>query len=179
MRYGVRLRRSPQTAQRDAAYCHHGTISPNGVSRRTAGIRRTIRRPGYPSVSAFTMERSSVGPNRAGLGHLKVRIVENARAAFIPGLSPYDLIQLPQLQSSFLNAFRASSASSNYRTIRQICLTRWSRLASCSVGRAVSSPSHASQVQSMALPVVTQSSHGRQPQDGESLRRQMGQASRG
>ena len=78
----------------------NGTISRNGISRKTAVDRRTARHPGYP-ISQCIRKRieeifgwiKSIG----GLGQLKVRGIEKARTAFILALAAYDLIRLPKL----------------------------------------------------------------------------------
>jgi transposase len=78
----------------------NGTISRNGIARKTAIDRRTTRHPGY-SISQCIRKRieeifgwiKSVG----GLGQLKVRGLEKAKTAFIFALAAYDLIRLPKL----------------------------------------------------------------------------------
>ena len=78
----------------------NGTISRNGISRKTAVDRRTARHPGYP-ISQCIRKRieeifgwvKSIG----GLDQLKVRGIEKARTAFILALAAYDLIRLPKL----------------------------------------------------------------------------------
>ena len=78
----------------------NGTISWNGVPRKTAVDRRTTRHPGY-SISQCIRKRieeifgwiKSTG----GLGQLKIRGIEKARTAFILALAAYDLIRLPKL----------------------------------------------------------------------------------
>jgi transposase len=78
----------------------NGTISRNGVPRKTAVDRRTTRHPGY-SISQCIRKRieeifgwtKSIG----GLGQLKVRGIAKANAAFILALVAYDLIRLPKL----------------------------------------------------------------------------------
>ena len=81
-------------------YAINGTISRNGISRKTAVDRRTARHPGYP-ISQCIRKRieeifgwvKSIG----GLDQLKVRGIEKARTAFILALAAYDLIRLPRL----------------------------------------------------------------------------------
>jgi transposase len=78
----------------------NGTISRNGVPRKTAIDQRTSRHPGY-SISQCIRKRieeifgwiKSTG----GLGQLKVRGIEKAKTAFILALAAYDLIRLPKL----------------------------------------------------------------------------------
>jgi transposase len=78
----------------------NGSISRNGVARKTAVDRRTTRHPGYP-ISQCIRKRieeifgwtKSIG----GLGQLKVRGIAKANAAFILALAAYDLIRLPKL----------------------------------------------------------------------------------
>jgi hypothetical protein len=78
----------------------NGTISRNGIARKTAVDRRTTRHPGY-SISQCIRKRieeifgwiKSTG----GLGQLKVRGLEKAKTAFILALAAYDLIRLPKL----------------------------------------------------------------------------------
>lgn len=78
----------------------NGTISRNGVARKTAVDRRTTRHPGY-SISQCIRKRieeifgwtKSIG----GLGQLKVRGIAKANTAFILALAAYDLIRLPKL----------------------------------------------------------------------------------
>jgi transposase len=78
----------------------NGTISRNGVPRKTAVDRRTTRHPGY-SISQCVRKRAeeifgwikSIG----GLDQLKVRGLEKANAAFIFALAAYDVIRLLKL----------------------------------------------------------------------------------
>jgi len=78
----------------------NGTLSRNGIPRKTAVDRRTTRHPGY-AISQCIRKRieeifgwiKSIG----GLGQLKVRGIEKARTAFIFALAAYDLIRLPKL----------------------------------------------------------------------------------
>jgi transposase len=78
----------------------NGTVSRNGVPRKTAVDRRTTRHPGY-SISQRIRKRieeifgwiKSTG----GLGQLKVRGLDKAKTAFILALAAYDLIRLPKL----------------------------------------------------------------------------------
>ena len=78
----------------------NGTISCNGIPRKTAVDRRTTRHPGY-SISQCIRKRieeifgwiKSTG----GLRQLKVRGIEKAKTAFILALAAYDLIRIPKL----------------------------------------------------------------------------------
>jgi transposase len=78
----------------------NGTISRNGVPRKTAVDRRTTRHPGY-SISQCIRKRieeifgwtKSIGR----LGQLNVRGIAKANTAFILALAAYDLIRLPKL----------------------------------------------------------------------------------
>jgi hypothetical protein len=78
----------------------NGTISRNGIPRKTAVDRRTTRHPGY-SISQGIRKRieeifgwiKSTG----GLDQLKVRGIEKAKAVFILALAAYDLIRIPKL----------------------------------------------------------------------------------
>jgi transposase len=78
----------------------NGTISRNGVPRKTAVDQRTTRHPGY-SISQCIRKRieeifgwtKSIGR----LGQLNVRGIAKANTAFILALAAYDLIRLPKL----------------------------------------------------------------------------------
>jgi transposase len=78
----------------------NGTISRNGVPRRTAVDRRTTRHPGYAISQCIRKRIEEIFgwiKSTGGLGQLKVRGLEKARAAFILALAAYDLIRLPKL----------------------------------------------------------------------------------
>jgi transposase len=77
----------------------NGTISRNGISRKTAVDRRTARHPGYPISQCIRKLEEIFGwvKSIGGLDQLKVRGIEKARTAFILALAAYDLIRLPKL----------------------------------------------------------------------------------
>ena len=78
----------------------NGTISRNGIARKTAVDRRTTRHPGYAISQCIRKRIEEIFgwvKSTGGLDQLKVRGIEKAKTAFILGLAAYDLIRLPKL----------------------------------------------------------------------------------
>ena len=78
----------------------NGSISRNGVPRKTAVDRRTTRHPGYAISQCIRKRIEEIFgwvKSTGGLDQLKVRGLEKANTAFILALTAYDLIRLPKL----------------------------------------------------------------------------------
>jgi transposase len=78
----------------------NGTISRNGIPRKTAVDRRTTRHPGYSISQCFRKRIEEIFgwiKSTGGLSQLKIRGIEKAKTAFILALAAYDLIRLPKL----------------------------------------------------------------------------------
>src|SRR5215475_249023 len=78
----------------------NGSISRNGVPRKTAIDRRTTRHPGYAISQCIRKRIEEIFgwvKSTGGLDQLKVRGLEKANTAFILALTAYDLIRLPKL----------------------------------------------------------------------------------
>jgi transposase len=78
----------------------NGTISRNGIPRRTGVDRRATRHPGYAISQCIRKRIEEIFgwiKSTGGLGQLKVRGIEKAKTAFILALAAYDLIRLPKL----------------------------------------------------------------------------------
>jgi hypothetical protein len=114
------------------------------------------------------------------LGRLKVRGLEEARAAVTFALGAYDLIRVTQAPGD-----PAMSVQGKWRIVERPDYEAdfpemMGRLTSSSASRAVSSPSDASLVRSTAQSMVTRwRSPGAERRDEGSLCRWMGRASRG
>lgn len=78
----------------------NGTISRNGIPRKTAVDRRTTRHPGYAISQCIRKRIEEIFgwiKSTGGLGQLKVRGIEKAKTVFLLALAAYDLIRLPKL----------------------------------------------------------------------------------
>jgi transposase len=78
----------------------NGTISRNGIPRRTGVDRRATRHPGYAISQCIRKRIEEIFgwiKSTGGLDQLKVRGIEKAKTAFILALAAYDLIRLPKL----------------------------------------------------------------------------------
>lgn len=78
----------------------NGTISRNGIRRKTAVDRRTTRHPGYAVSQCIRKRIEEIFgwiKSTGGLGQIKVRGIEKAKTVFLLALAAYDLIRLPKL----------------------------------------------------------------------------------